>query len=646
VSHSGDRGEAATDVLGEIGGPAARHWWLLPAVFLGVGLAVTAAATIFLANYANTRRAEAFRGRAEQMAVGLKARVDVNAEVLFALRGLFAVGDTVDRRDFRTFAQVGGLAGRLPALEVLEFVRRISDEDRATFEEGVRRDASLNGVGYPGFAIYPQSARSEYWVVDFVEALAGNDTAFGLDLGSDSDWLAAIEAVRDTGTLLGTASVGMPEEGDVEDFLLLLAVYDSGVSQSIEERRDSVVGVLVSRIRTDFLMGVALGAVPNEQFEVYIVDAPGVGGGTETLVFDSDDRTTGLASGATSPIPVSVGGMTWALVVTEMTGSLPAMGGWMTWLVLGGGIVSSGVVALLEALRARLRSRATALALRVTTEVRRRSAELAQANEELGAAGQQLRVTGERLVASNRELEEFASVAAHDLQEPLRKIQAFGDRLAASVGARLGERERDYLGRIIDAATRMRSLVESLLNYSRVTRRGNPFERVDLNEIVDKALSDLEVVAASTGSRVERGDFPTIHGDAEQLHRLMVNLVGNALKYRHPDRSPVIRIHGTQLESDGPESGRRCEIVVEDNGIGFEPEYADRIFGVFQRLHGRADYEGTGIGLAICRRIVERHGGEILAEGRPGEGATFTIRLPMKHAVGQQMGANLTPMAE
>jgi signal transduction histidine kinase len=643
VSQTEGEGGAEVGILREIGPLMARRRWLLPMVTLGVGLAITAAATAFLANDGNIRRADGLDGRAVAVTRALESRVGIDAEALFAIRSFFVVGDTVDRRDFKAFVQVAGLAQRLPALEVLEFARRVSDEDRAMFEESVRRDTSLNGVGYPSFTIYPESARSEYWAVDFVEALPGNNAVFGLDLGSSSERLAAIERARDTGELIATPyvpSVGPLEESEAQGFLLVLAVYDKEVPQSIEERRDSVVGVLVATLDTNAILNVAPGYLPEEEYEIYDLQVAGDGTGTSGLLFDSDGRASGSASGPVIQSTLEVGGLTLGVVVTEMTGSLPMMGGWVTWFVLGGGIAFSGAVALLEALMARSRSRATALALRLSTEVSRRSAEVVLANEQLRATGKQLRVTGRRLLASNRELEEFASVAAHDLQEPLRKIQAFGDRLAASVGARLDEREQDYLSRVIGAATRMRALVDSLLNYSRITRRGNPFEPVDLNEIVDRALSDLEVMTASSESRVERDDLPTIHGDPEQLHRLMVNLVGNALKYRHPDRSPVIRIRGTQLDGDQPEAERRYEIAVEDNGIGFEPEYADRIFGVFQRLHGRAEYEGTGIGLAICRRIVERHGGEISAEGRPGEGATFTLRLPMNHAAGQEMGTN------
>ena len=257
-----------------------------------------------------------------------------------------------------------------------------------------------------------------------------------------------------------------------------------------------------------------------------------------------------------------------------------------------------------------------------------RTEELERSERDLEEQAGRLRRTAERLGASNRELEQFASIAAHDLLEPLRTIRAFGERLTAGSAEQLGERGREYLRRMNDGATRMGALIDGLLAYSRISTRALPYKAVDLTHVANKALSDLEV----DGGRVEIGDLPTVHGDPDQLYRMILNLIGNALKFRHPDRPPVVRIYGRELDGDPDSAGPWCEIVVEDDGIGFAPEYAERIFGVFERLHGAGEYEGTGIGLAVCRRIAERHGGGITAEGRPGEGATFTVRLPVNHS--------------
>lgn len=227
-----------------------------------------------------------------------------------------------------------------------------------------------------------------------------------------------------------------------------------------------------------------------------------------------------------------------------------------------------------------------------------------------------------RLQQSNRELEDFAHVASHDLQEPLRKIQAFGDRLQSRYGATIGEEGKDYLARMQNAAARMQSLIEDLLAFARVTTKAQPLRPVDLQEIATEVVSDLDIRIQQTGGRVEVAGLPVVNADALQMRQLLQNLVANALKFHREGTPPHVSVRGHQCE-DGS-----AVIEVADNGIGFEEKHLDRIFTIFQRLHGRAEYEGTGIGLAICRKIAERHGGKISARSVPGAGATFIVTFP------------------
>jgi two-component system sensor kinase FixL len=249
---------------------------------------------------------------------------------------------------------------------------------------------------------------------------------------------------------------------------------------------------------------------------------------------------------------------------------------------------------------------------------------------------QSLRESSTKLAESNRELENYAAVAAHDLQEPLRKIQTFGERLQVSSGAAIGEQGRDYLGRIIDAAGRMRTLIHDLLELSRVSAKAAAFALVDLAKVSREVATDLERQLAQSGGRIEIGPLPTIEADALQMRQLLQNLIGNALKYRRADEPPVVKLSscctsptGASLATE-PSADGLCQITVDDNGIGFDEKYLDRIFNPFQRLHGRDQYEGSGIGLAICRRIVERHGGTITARSAPGQGSTFVVSLPLR----------------
>lgn len=325
---------------------------------------------------------------------------------------------------------------------------------------------------------------------------------------------------------------------------------------------------------------------------------------------------------------------------------------------------------------------------------------LQQLSEQIGLALGQAKLlereTRQRLELSrsNAELQEFAYVASHDLQEPLRKIRAFGDRLNIKYGEVLAEQGRDYLERMQNAAERMQTLIDDLLTLSRVTTRAQPFVPTNLTQVVQEVLSDLEVRIQHTGGRIEVGELPTVDADPIQMRQLLQNLISNALKFHRDEKPPVIKIYsrspaeqeqllrqemaqrglgeegmgtrghriieeedtGVRVHQDVgsfspspplpvcvslevsprlPLSGSSCQILIEDNGIGFEEKYKSRIFTAFQRLHGRGEYEGTGMGLAICRKIAERHNGSITAKSQPGQGSTFIVTLPLQQRQGE-----------
>jgi len=233
----------------------------------------------------------------------------------------------------------------------------------------------------------------------------------------------------------------------------------------------------------------------------------------------------------------------------------------------------------------------------------------------------------ERLEHNNQELEQFAYVASHDLKEPLRKIITFGNMLESSAKDTLDEKSKDYISRMQNSATRMMNLIEDLLVFSRVSRPTEGFELVDLNAVINRVLSDLEVTIHSKNARVEVGKLPRIQGRKSQLGQLFQNLISNAVKFNDKEQ-PIISIKGTTVEQSDRQ-GKLARIDITDNGIGFEDIYSTRIFEIFQRLHGKTEYPGTGIGLSICKKIVEAHGGTISATGQVGKGATFIILFPL-----------------
>lgn len=241
---------------------------------------------------------------------------------------------------------------------------------------------------------------------------------------------------------------------------------------------------------------------------------------------------------------------------------------------------------------------------------------------------ERLKRYAEKLERSNQELQDFAFIASHDLSEPLRKIQAFGERLQTKCAPTLGGEGLDYVDRIRGATKRLQDMIRGLLEYSRVVTAGTGFVPVDLDQLVRDVLSDLEWQVEENGATITLDKLPTLEADPHQIRRLFQNIISNALKFhgKDPGRIRIFsRPHG-----DRENEVEYLQIIIEDNGIGFEDIHAERIFSLFERLHSRRAYEGTGMGLAICRRIVERHGGFLTAKGVPGKGATFIITLPVK----------------
>lgn len=271
-------------------------------------------------------------------------------------------------------------------------------------------------------------------------------------------------------------------------------------------------------------------------------------------------------------------------------------------------LVGVGVSWLLEQLR---QQRST-----LEARVRRRTQQLKDANDELKR--------------SNKELEDFAYIASHDLQEPLRKILAFGDRLRSKYKDDLSADATEYVDRMLRASDRMRLLIEGLLTYARVSTRLIPYTQVSLDQVAEEVLSDMEVKINETGAEITMEELGEIEASELQMNQLFQNLISNAIKFHKPGERPKVHIFTERvfMPGNGQKVDQYCKIVVQDSGIGVSEEYLDKIFTIFQRLHGRSEYDGTGIGLAVVRRIVERHGGKVTVASTVGKGTRFEILLP------------------
>lgn len=272
----------------------------------------------------------------------------------------------------------------------------------------------------------------------------------------------------------------------------------------------------------------------------------------------------------------------------------------------------------------------TTAAIRDIAEQKRLHEELSAHAAHLERLQDDLRKKNRELEIQNADLEQFAYVASHDLQEPLRKIMAFGDRLKERSSHALDERSLNYLGRMQHAAERMSDLISDLLDFSRLSTRPQAFEPVDLNRVAQQALSQFKNQIESSNTHIELNKLGVVQGDAAQLRQMMAQLISNSIKFRREGVQPILSIGG-KIVYDNDANHHRIrmyEMCIEDNGIGIEERFLERIFVVFERLHGRSQYEGTGIGLAICKKIAERHGGRIGVESEFGKGSKFFVRLP------------------
>lgn len=618
-------------------------------IVLCVGCALSYATYLVTLEADNESQRLRFEREAGVRADQIERKIDGTIAVLRSLVSFYAASRSVERAEFQAFVKGYDLES---SIQALEWIPRVTPADRQAFEEAARQDGISNYTFTERDAqggIVPAGDRDEYFPVYFVEPYEGNTTALGFDLASNATRLEALNKARDSGEMVGTSRITLVQEiGNEFGFLVFDPIYRNGGPRStIEERRASLVGFVLGVFRIGDLVEKAVAGIASSQARLTVqlsdLSAPADGRRLYPKTSGPDDDLDSRSERSLERV-LNVAGRTWSVVITptaafyQRTDVL-----WRPWAVVPVGLL----LTLLAALYLRTVIGRAQVIERLVEE---RTVKLSRVNEQLEIqvevrtrAEIALARHVEELARSNAELVQFASIASHDLQEPLRKVQAFGDRLQSKYADALGEQGVDYLSRMRDATTRMQTLIQDLLSFSRVTTKGKPFVPVDLNQLAQEVISDLEVSIQEADAEVRVGGLPIIHADPTQLRQLFQNLIGNALKYRREDVPTVVQVEGKIeiLDQTIPNlpPKQACHLRVSDNGIGFKQEYAERIFGIFQRLHGRDAYNGTGVGLAICRKIVERHGGSIKAEGRPGEGAIMIAMLPIDSAAPEDMEA-------
>jgi signal transduction histidine kinase len=540
-----------------------------------------------------------FNVRKTEIINALHARMAAYEQVLRGALGLLSTAEEVSRAQWRAYVQTLRVEQHYPGIQGIGYSKWIPAADKDAYIAQIRAE------GFPGFIIRPVGRRDVYTSITYLEPFdRRNQQAFGYDMWSEPKRRAAMQTARDTATTQISGKVTLVQEIDTDvqvGFLMYLAHYGrGGVPATVEERRVALAGFVYSPFRMGDLMEGILGrALPDIHLEIFDGDEMWAG----SLMYDSQSAASvptqakGLV--LTDTAHLSIYGHTWTARLTMLPVFSVSSGEDRPLIILvSGGLISLLFFGVLWSF-ASTQARAEALAREMTNTLDYHAQELAR---------------------SNAELEQFAHVASHDLQEPLRAVAGCVQLLQQRYQGQLDSRADTLIAHAVDGAVRMHTLINDLLAYSRVNSRGRRFELVDCSAVLNDALAGFEVAIKESGAVVTHGALPTVMADRLQLAQLFQNLLSNAIKFRG-EQPPNIHV-GVEY------SAAEWRFAVRDNGIGIESAYREQIFVIFQRLHTRRQYPGTGIGLAICKRIVERHGGRIWVESEPEKGSTFFFTIP------------------
>jgi signal transduction histidine kinase len=539
----------------------------------------------------DNRRDARLSARAESTASALRQRIGAYTDVLYGLRGLFEASDNgVTRREFHDHVRAVDVARRYPGVQAVGLAELVPTDDPSDFVRAVRRDARRSGLRYPPFTITGRAELERRLVVDYIEPQRGNAASFGFDVFSEPTRRRAAERALETGVATASAPISLVADPRSPGLGIFLPVHAGAVT-----------GTAFAAFRVaDLVRGVQL---PEGPATVTLQD---VGPDRRGPVSERSRAVTLFAGPAARAAEITrrsfdVLGRRWTLTYAPREAVLAPAERAIPWAVLAAGLALAALTAWLLTAAARTERRAVAMATRMTADLRVKEAELQRSNEELAR---------------------FAYVASHDLREPLRSVTGFIGLLQRRHADRLDEDGRTWIGFAMEGTQRMNALIGDLLEYSRAGRPpGGRDDRVaDLQLAWDHAVAGLTAAIAESGATVSAGPLPVVLGDQREMNQVMQNLLGNAIKYRG-DRAPVVRAEAEARDG-------AWAVSVRDNGIGIERQHLDRIFVLFQRLHARDDYEGTGMGLSIVKKIVEARGGSVSVESSPGEGSCFTVVLP------------------
>jgi signal transduction histidine kinase len=575
------------------------------AVFLGI-LAIALIASVFTYRQVDRRADQELDERARAVAGAIDRRIETYTEKLFGVRGAFTGSEELTHTEYETFLGTQEVSRRYPGVLAIGYADLLPDRNRQAFIRAADRDAKQADVGYPDLVIRPNAERPGTVAVTYLHPVGPNRAAYGLDLMSEAARRTALVLARDGAQPVATAPLRLVTETTDQEGLLIVLPRYLGTQQvpAAERRVELFRGAAFVAIRLPDLIRSAVSTEPGVDLEIYDVGA--VGAVPSRL--RAGDEAFDLRGGAQAPdadpeesriFELQTAGRQWRVYYSTDEDLVGATERAVPWLILILGIVVAALAAAAVSFARSAQARAVGIADQMTADLQASQAELARSNEEL---------------------ERFAFLASHDLQQPLRTVNGFLQLLELRHGDELKGRAREYVEYALRGTRQMSTLIDDLLTYSRAGRNDRAPQRVSLEQVWDAALEQLQATIEENGATVTRGELPTIVADAGQMTQAFANLIGNGVKYRG-DAPPEVHAEARRV-ADG------WEVSVRDNGIGIDPKDHDKIFGMFRRLHGDDRFEGTGLGLALVKRIVENAGGTIDVDSAVGEGSTFVIRLP------------------
>lgn len=621
--------------------PITRRWF--PVAVLLTGLLLTLLATYYAGRSIQLRARAQFETAALRARTSIRSRLEVYNELLRGMAGFVAVEKDVTKDRFRKYVNRLQIAQDFPGLEAIGLVLRVSAPDKDNFI------ATMQQQGEEHFHVWPTTERADFYPIAYIEPQnRRNQIALGHDMFTEPLRREAMERARDTGDAAASGKLTLVQEIESPGqpgFLIFFPLYQGGtVPETVAERRKNLEGFAFSGFRAGDLFANIFSSEP-AGIEMEIFDGTNVD--TSNLLFRSAQPISSawpFQSGFQETSGLDVSGRTWTAHFFQQP---ERNGAWIVLSLFAGGTLLSLAMFCLTRAEAQARRRAeraatqlqtSELALRESEDrLRRYTMELEQRVAERTA----------NLAQSIQSLEGVLYHVAHDLRAPLRGMASFTNILLEEYSSQLDDRGRDYARRISGAAQRMDRLVQDLLAYGRLTHTAVPVSNISLENEVNAALDQFSGEIEASGANVEvRRPLPAIKANAAVLNQILSNLLSNALKFVAPNTKPRLRISAeetpTSNGNQGPNAngtpspgvkvpvlnGHFVRLWIEDNGIGIKPEYHERIFRMFERLHGVESYAGTGIGLAIVRKGVERMGGRVGVESAPGNGSRFWIELP------------------